>query len=72
MSGSYQDRYGKTSVDGSILWDADRVVTKKFGVSASLLPQGDSLKADVSLEIPSIGKVILSLLFCEFTYRFTI
>ena len=59
MSGSYQDGYGKKSVDGSIMWDADRDVTKKFGVSASLLPQGDSLKADVSLEIPSIGKVIL-------------
>lgn len=59
MSSSYQDKYDKKTVHGSISWDADRDINKKLGVSASLFPQGDSLKADVSFEIPSIGKVTL-------------
>ena len=57
LSGSYQNKYGKKSVDGSVMWDADRDASKKIGASASLTPQGDSLKADVSFEIPNIGKV---------------
>ncbi|XP_056021701.1 uncharacterized protein LOC130054813 [Ostrea edulis] len=56
LSGSYQTKYGKKSIDGSVMWDADRDTSKKIGASASLTPQGDSMKADVSFEIPSIGK----------------
>ncbi|XP_056009974.1 uncharacterized protein LOC125679922 [Ostrea edulis] len=56
LSGSYQNKYGKKSVDGYVMWDADRDTSKKIGANASLTPKGDSLQADVSLEIPSIGK----------------
>ncbi|XP_061171948.1 uncharacterized protein LOC133181472, partial [Saccostrea echinata] len=56
LFGSFEDKYGKKSVDGSVMWDADRDTSKKIGISASVTPQGDSFKADVSFEIPSIGK----------------
>ena len=45
------------TTEGYIAWDADRDETKKIGMKAVLVPTGDSMKADISVMMPSIGKV---------------
>lgn len=42
--------------EASLMWDADRDETKKVAVRAVITPTSDSLKADVALMLPSIGK----------------
>ena len=43
--------------EGYIAWDADRDESKKIGMKAILVPTRDSMKADISVMMPSIGKV---------------
>ena len=45
------------TTEGYFAWDADRDESKKLGMKAILVPTGDSMKADISVMMPSIGKV---------------
>ena len=57
VSGSYNNRYGAKSALAALAWDADRDDSKRFGIKANISPKGDATMADVSFEMPSIGKV---------------
>lgn len=45
------------TTEGYFAWDADRDETKKIGIKSVIVPTGDSMKADISVMMPSIGKV---------------
>ena len=43
--------------EGSVMWDADNDQMKKVGFRSVIVPSADSIKADVTLMLPSLGKV---------------
>ena len=45
------------TTEGYFAWDADRDESKKIGMKAIIVSTGDSMKADMSVIMPSIGKV---------------
>ena len=45
------------TTEGSFMWDADKDETKKIGFKSAITPLRDSVNADVTLMMPSIGKV---------------
>ena len=46
------------TTEGKFMWDADRDDTKQIGFRSQLTPSEDSVKADITLTMPSLGKVI--------------
>ena len=48
--------------EGSVMWDADNDLTKKVGFRSVIVPSHDSVRADLTLMLPSLGKVRLTLL----------
>ena len=48
------------TTEGYFKWDADRDETKMISIRSVFVPTGDSMKADFSLMMPSIGKVSIS------------
>ena len=63
VSGSQNHR----TIEGSFMWDADRDETKKVGFRSVLTSKKDSMKADVTLMMPTFGKV-----YYPFRYEFYI
>ena len=45
------------TTEGKFMWDADRDDTKQIGFRSQLTPSQDSVKADITVIMPSIGKV---------------
>lgn len=45
------------TTEGYFMWDADRDDTKQIGFRSQLTPTEDSVKADITLMMPSLGKV---------------
>ena len=43
--------------EGSFMWDADVDLTKKIGFRTLIAPTADSVKVDLTLILPSLGKV---------------
>ena len=56
------------TTEGKFMWDADRDDTKQIGFRSQLTPSQDSVKADITVIMPSIGKVktINIILTCVF------
>ena len=50
--------YDYKTTEGYFKWDADRDETKMISIRCVIVPSGDSMKADFSLIMPSVGKVI--------------
>ena len=48
------------TTEGYFKWDADRDETKMISIRSVIVPTGDSMKADLSLMMPSIGKVYIN------------
>ncbi|XP_053393703.1 uncharacterized protein LOC123525510 [Mercenaria mercenaria] len=46
------------ATEGSFMWDADKDETRKIGFRSILRPTSDSVKADITLMMPSIGKEV--------------
>ena len=63
VSGSQNSRI----TEGSFMWDADRDEKKKIGFRSVLTSKKDSMKADVTLMMPTFGKV-----YYPFRYEFYI
>lgn len=54
------------TTEGAFLWDADRDDNKKIGFRSVLRPKTDSVEADITIMMPSIGKVqIFSVTFAR-------
>ena len=49
--------YDSKTTEGYFKWDADRDETKMISIRSVIVPSGDSMKADFSLMMPSVGKV---------------
>ena len=47
--------------EGSVMWDADNDQMKKVGFRSIIVPSADAVKADVTLMLPSLGKVRVGL-----------
>ncbi|MEW8546526.1 MAG: hypothetical protein AB2693_23675, partial [Candidatus Thiodiazotropha sp.] len=43
--------------EGSVMWDAENDPTKKVGFRSVIVPSPDSVRADLTLMLPSLGKV---------------
>ena len=46
------------TTEAFFFWDADKDETRKIGFRSTLIPSKESIKADVTLMMPSFGKVI--------------
>ena len=55
ISGSKRGRI----TEGSFMWDADVDLTKKIAFRSFIAPSADSVKADLTLMLPSLGKVMI-------------
>ena len=47
-------------LEGKFMWDADKDESKMVGIKSELTRSADSMKADITLQMPSLGKVIVS------------